>query len=751
MIYRFLKNQLLSLFIIIITLSNSYSEIVKDIDISGNNRVNSQTIKIFGGVSLGDDLNKNDLNDILKKLYDTNFFKNVDISLNQSILKISVEENPIVQNLIVQGIKNKDLDKSVKEIISIKEKNPYIENQVEKEITKIKNLIQNVGYYFSSVDLLKKENDNNTIDLIFDIDLGDKAFINEIVFLGDKKFKKRKLMNVITSEEDKFWKFISNKRLLNKQRLELDRRLLTNFYKNKGFYNVKVFDDTVQYSDTQNFNVVFNIESGNKFYFRNFNINLPQDFEQKYFEKITKKLNKFSGEKYSLKVLEKMLREIESIAQSKQYEFINAKIDENIVDQNKIDVNINIINDKENFYVNAINIFGNNVTIEDVIRNELIIDEGDPLNNVLFNKSISNIKSLRIFEDVSSEIVNSENDSLKDINITVQEKATGQISLGAGVGTSGASTSFGVLENNFLGKGIKLNSNLLLSEEKIKGLFSYTKPNFGNSNKDLSLSVESTETDRMNGFGYKSNDTGFLVGTNFEYLEDLYFSPTFSVYYESLTTATTASKLLKKQEGSYFDAELSYGLLFDKRDQSYQPTDGFISNFYQSLPLNIDENQTIVNSYELTNYHEYMDDQILSLSIFTKAANSLGDDDVKISNRLYMPSRKLRGFQSGKIGPLDGGDYIGGNYLTAFNAQANLPIFQSMETLDFNVFYDAGNVWGVDYDSSINDASALRSATGLGVDWYTPIGPLSFSFAHPITKKSTDKTETFRFNLGTTF
>ena len=141
MIYRFLKYQVLSFFILFIVLSNSYSEIVKSIDISGNNRVNSQTIKIFGGVSVGDDLNKNDLNDILKKLYETNFFKNVDVSLNQSVLSISVEENPIVQNLIVQGIKNKDLDKSVKEIISIKEKNPYIENQVEKEITKIKNFL----------------------------------------------------------------------------------------------------------------------------------------------------------------------------------------------------------------------------------------------------------------------------------------------------------------------------------------------------------------------------------------------------------------------------------------------------------------------------------------------------------------------------------------------------------------------------------------------------------------------------------
>ena len=751
MICHFLKYQLIIFFILISTLTYSKSEIVKDIKISGNERVNVETIKIFGKVSLGDDLSQNDLNDILKLLYETNFFKNIDIKFNKSILDITVEENPIVQNLIIEGVKNKDLQKDLKKVISIKEKNPYLENQIDKEILKLKTLIQNAGYYFSSVDLLKKNNDNNTIDLVFDINLGDKAYINEIVFLGDKKFKKRKLLNVITSEENKFWKFISNKRLLNKQRLELDKRLLKNFYKNKGYFNVNILDETVQYDDSQDFNIIFNIDSGNKFYFGNFNINLPQDFDEKYFEDITKKLQKFSGDKYSLKILEKMLREIEKIAASKQYEFINAKIDESIVDTNKIDININIINDKQNFYVNKINIFGNNVTIEDVIRNELIIDEGDPLNNVLFNKSIANVKSLNIFKDVSSEIIDSENDFQKDINISVTEKATGQISLGAGVGTSGASTSFGVAENNFLGKGIKLNSNLMLSEEKIKGLFSYTKPNYKNSNKDLILSMESTETDRMSDFGYKSNETGFLIGTNFEYLEDLNFSPTLSVYFESIDTSSTASSLLKKQEGSYFDTEFSYGLVYDQRDQSYQATDGYISSFYQSLPLNMDENQTVVNSYELTNYHEYIDDQILTLSIFAKAANSLGDNDVKISNRLYLPSRKLRGFESGKIGPLDGGDYIGGNYLAAFNAQANLPIFQSWETLDFNIFYDAANVWGVDYNSSLNDSSALRSATGIGIDWYTPIGPMSFSFAQPISKKSTDKTEGFRFNIGTTF
>ena len=144
---------------------------------------------------------------------------------------------------------------------------------------------------------------------------------------------------------------------------------------------------------------------------------------------------------------------------------------------------------------------------------------------------------------------------------------------------------------------------------------------------------------------------------------------------------------------------------------------GYFSNFYQSLPLNIDENQTVVNSYELTTFHEYIDNQVATLSIYGKAANSLGENDVKISDRLYLPVNKLRGFKPGRVGPKDGGDWVGGNYLTSLNAQANLPILQTFETMDFNVFYDAANVWGVDYSSSIDDASTIRSATGLGIDF----------------------------------
>ena len=167
--------------------------------------------------------------------------------------------------------------------------------------------------------------------------------------------------------------------------------------------------------------------------------------------------------------------------------------------------------------------------------------------------------------------------------------------------------------------------------------------------------------------------------------------------------------------------------------------------------MNIGENQTIVNSYEITSYREYLDDVVGSVSLFISNASSLGDDDVRISERLYLPARKLRGFESGKVGPIDNGDYVGGNYLTSLNIASNLPILPTLETVDFNIFYDAANVWGVDYSSSINESSKIRSATGIAMDWYTPIGPMSFSFSQPITKKNTDKTESFRFNLGTTF
>ena len=146
------------------------------------------------------------------------------------------------------------------------------------------------------------------------------------------------------------------------------------------------------------------------------------------------------------------------------------------------------------------------------------------------------------------------------------------------------------------------------------------------------------------------------------------------------------------------------------------------------------------------------DENIFTVSLYLSAVNSLSNDDVKLSERLNIPSSKLRGFEFGKVGPKDGEDYIGGNYITAVNFSSTIPqILENSQNTDFLLFLDVANIWGVDYDSSLSDSNRIRSAAGIAVDWFTPVGPLNFSLSQPISKAPTDKTESFRFNLGTTF
>ncbi len=742
----FLKGLFLTFFLV----SVANSTVIEKIEIDGNVRVNNETIKMFSGVKIGENLTRNQLNDALKKLYETNFFKDVQLKIENSILKIFVIENAIIKSVKIEGIKNKTLEKALFENISQKKGVSFDKFKINSDSERINNILRASGFYLSSIETLVSETDDNMVDLIFNINLGKKAFIGEIVFLGDKKFKSRKLRNIIVSEEDKFWKFISQKRFINKERIELDKRLLINYYKNKGYFNVKIESETIEFDEDSNFRLVFKIDAGEKYFFNKFTVNYPDNYDQKDFTKINKRLNKNIKELYSFKIIEKILKEIENIAIKEDYEFVDANIKENIVDKNLIDININVI-ESDKFYVKQINILGNNVTIEDVIRNQFLIDEGDPLNNVLFNKSISQIKSLNIFKTVSTEIVDTENSVEKEINISVEEKPTGEVSLGAGFGTSGASTMFGVKENNFLGKGIKLDTNLTLSEETLKGQFFLINPNFNNTDRDLIFNLQSSETDRLTDFGYKTNINAISAGTNFEYLDDLFLSPRLELNNEKIETSSSASSLLRKQEGSYFDITGSYILSYDKRNQRFEPSDGFISKFSQEIPLTYNESQTIVNGYEITNYHEYVDNNVLKLSFYSRAANSLGDDDVRISQRLYAPANRLRGFERFKVGPTDGGDFVGGNYVATINLSAELPMLESLDTISVNTFYDAANVWGVDYSSAIDDSNKIRSSAGLAANWYTPVGPLTFSFAHPITKASTDKTEGFRFNLGTSF
>jgi outer membrane protein insertion porin family len=204
-------------------------------------------------------------------------------------------------------------------------------------------------------------------------------------------------------------------------------------------------------------------------------------------------------------------------------------------------------------------------------------------------------------------------------------------------------------------------------------------------------------------------------------------------------------------EGNYWDTFLKFNFNYDKRNQKFQTTDGFRSGYSLDLPI-ISDTNTVTNTYDYKFYTELYEKNISVVSFLIQSANSISNDDIKLTERLYIPQSRLRGFANRKIGPKDGTDFIGGNYASTINLATTLPqILPSLQNTSFSLFFDAANVWGVDYSSSLADESEIRSSIGMAVDFFTPVGPLNFSFSEPITKGKNDITESFRFNLGTTF
>ena len=750
MFYFKLKKLLIfNIFYLFLFFNISNAEIVNKIVINGNERVSDETIIVFSAVKLGDTINAEKLNQIVKSLYDSNFFDNISTSLNNQELTITVKESPIINKVEFQGIKSKTLVESLSKNLSLKSRSSYNTYQLELDKLQIQNQLKNRGYYYSKIKIFTNIKDNNTLDLIYDINIGDKAKIKKITFTGNKKFKDSKLKSIIISEEYKFWKFISGKKYLNENIISVDNRLLKNFYLNQGYFNVKINSSFAKSIDKDSFELIFNIDADKRIFFNNLTLEVPSDFDKSNYVKINSLFNDLKGEPYSINRIEKILKKINEISIYEQYVSSEAFVEENIF-ENKIDLKF-IINEIETVQVDKINILGNNVTKEVVIRNQLELDEGDPFNEILFTRSINNIKGLNFFKDVKSEIIDNKDNEAKIINISVEEKPTGEIMAGAGFGTSGTTTSFGIKENNYLGNGLSIDAKLDLSEESIKGKFLLSNPNYKNSDKSVYTNIQSSETDRLKDFGYKTNKTGFTLGTQFEYYDDFYFGVGINSYYESIETDSTASAQQKKLKGNYFDNFINLNFDYDKRNQKFQPSQGFRNYFSTDLPI-VSETNTLANTFITTNYFEYFDSNILKSSFYFRNSNSITGDNIKLSERLYLPSNRLRGFESGKVGPKDGNDFIGGNYIASLNFSSNVPkILENSQTTDIIIFFDVANVWGVDYDSALDTSDDIKSAIGLGLDWFSPIGPMNFTLSQHLSKGSNDVTESFRFNLGTTF
>ena len=279
----------ITFFFILLTLKVN-SEIIKNIEVINNNRVSKETILIFSKIEIGKNYSQNDLNLIVKDLYETDFFSNIALEIKNGILIIDVEENKIIQQVDINGIKKSEIVNMLKKKISTKDKNPFLENNILSDVKLMKKILKNSGFYFSEITDTIIENNNNTVNIVFDVKLGEKAYIKKIQFIGDKIYKDRALRGVIASEEDRFWKFLTKDRFINPELINLDKRLLKKFYLNKGHYQVVVSDSFIEYTDNNYFKLVYNINAGPRFTINKTSLSLPIDYNEKDFSTVTKRV-----------------------------------------------------------------------------------------------------------------------------------------------------------------------------------------------------------------------------------------------------------------------------------------------------------------------------------------------------------------------------------------------------------------------------------------------------------------------------
>ena len=739
-----------SIIIFFIIFTNVTFAEIKKINIVGNARVSSATIESLVDKKIIN-IDTIYINNLTKKIYDTDFFSDVKISFNQDVLTINVSENPIVNFFYINGVKDSDLDQ-VNKIITLKENSIFSSSKLKKDIEATREFLNASGYYQASITPEVIKIDNNQINLIINIDKKEISKIKNIYFIGNKYFSDSQLLDVITSTEDGWWKIFSSS-ALSEQRIEYDKQLLKDFYKSKSFYDAQIESAFASIDKNNKFTLTYSINSGKKYKFGDYDIKVSgltlKEVDINEIKNISNKLLK--NEFYSPLTINKINKQITDFLETKKY----GNFEINIQDLKVADDKINIIvqlNEGQKSLVNKINIKGNTITEEKVIRDNLVISEGDQLNSSKVKKSIDNVKSKQLFSKVDYKIEDSEKKNFKDLNLFVKEQPTGSISAGVGYGTNGGLLEASVNERNFLGQGINLNFTGRLSSDVIRGELSFVDPNYKNSNKELAASLFS-EVDDYSNSGYQNKRAGTRFGTKYEIYEDIFFRPNLGVQFDKLEVTGTASSLLRSRQGDFVTTSLGYNFSYDQRDSKFSPTSGSIIYFDQNIATFFSDIPTVQTGVGATFYKELFSEKFIG-SAKARLANvvAFNDKDVKLSDRIFASASDIRGFEQRGLGPVDSGDHIGGNNLATLSLKSTFPnpIPENLRATTF-LFLDMGNVWGADYSSSISDSSKLRTSTGIALDLMSPIGPLSFTYSVPLSKASTDKEQNFLFNIGSSF
>ena len=744
--------------------AEAQSGVVRDIVVTGNERIESSTVASYLPIARGDRVDPAIIDTGLKALFRTDLFSDVRIELQGDTLVVRVVENPIINQVVFEG--NRALkDEKLRDEVNIHPRSIFTRAAVQGDVQRIVELYRRSGRISAAVTPQIVELPQKRVDLIFKIDEGPKTGIERVNFLGNKAFSDNDLKDVIVTTESHWYKFFTSNDNYDPDRIEYDREQLRKYYTNRGYYDFRVVSSISELTnDQRRFLVTFTIDEGEKYKFGKLNVTTG-DVRRLNGEVLRALLPIKEGQTYQADKIEQAVDALTFAAGSNGFAFVDIRPRYTANrETHTVDVTFEV-REGQRVYVNRIDVVGNTRTVDPVIRRELRIAEGDAYNRVLVDRSVTEVKRLNFFKTVEIEQVPTGEADRTNLRVRVEEQPTGELSFGAGYSSyDKLLLDIGVSEHNFRGRGqdVRLRASVGALRRQIDA--SFTEPRFLGRNLRAGLQLYDYSYDYSDYAGFKTNALGAGVTFGFPLSTTAYFSPHYQVRNDDVqvSASSCAQNLISiticDQRGSSVTSLLGYLLAFDKRNDPINPTRGFFFNIGQDFAGLGGTVQYVRTDLNATWYYGITNNIVFQANGSAGYIFGWGGDDVRINDRYFKGGNTFRGFEIAGIGPRDTqyGEALGGKAFAIGSFELNfpnlLPEQYGIKTALFTEFGALGVLdKGAKLSSTVRDDMALRASAGISVFWNSPMGPIRLDFSKVLRKEPYDRTEGFRFSTATQF
>ncbi len=733
------------------------SGVIREIQVDGNNRIEGATVNAYLSVKEGDPYDPQKINESLKSLFSTGLFADVTIGFEQGVLKVNVVENPIINRIAFEG--NERLkDDALGAELQLRPRVVYTRTKVQADVQRILELYRRSWRFAATVEPKVIQLEQNRVDLVFEIDEGEATGVRKINFVGNKAFDDGELSEVIRTTESAWWKILTADDNYDPDRVTFDRELLRRFYLSAGYADFQVLSSVAELTpDRSDFFITYTVNEGERYRFGD--INVVSQIDKIDPATLTPLIEIEKGDWYNADLVDDAIDALTTSIGDQGYAFIDIRPN---VERDRETGVINItftIAEGPKVYVERIDVVGNVRTLDEVVRREFRLVEGDAFSSSKLKRSRQRVENLNFFKTVDVKTLPGSSPDQTVLEVDVEEKSTGEFSIGAGYGTDdGAFGQAGIRERNLLGKGQDLRLGFTLGSSSQQIDLSFTEPYFLDRDVSAGFDLYRREEDNQDESSYDEKQTGIGLRSGFRYSEALSQSVRYGFEVNEYSEIDDdASRLLREEDPEFSESTIGHTLTYDQRDSTISPKEGYfmqLSNDFAGLGGSETYLRTRVNGgyyYPLDREQEW----VLSTKGSTGYIFGIGED-TRISQRFFTGGSNLRGFESAGVGPRDieTTDAVGGKFFYTGTVQLDFPLGLPSEfALTGRVFSDFGSSEGVDgaVPGEIYDEGSLRASVGIGVGWESPFGPIGVDLSQAVLKEDYDKEEVFRLNFGTRF